>query len=79
MANEWTELTDDKLARIAQDGLQGQGAPVEAMRRLRVAIEQSSAKSDIYSRRMFWLNVILAVLTLVQAIAVIPQIKAWLS
>ena len=36
MTNEWSELTDEKLARIAQEGLQGQGAPVEAMRRLRV-------------------------------------------
>ena len=79
MANEWTELTDDRLAAIAQQGLQGQGAPVEAMRRLRVAIEQSSAKSDTYSRRMFWLNIILAVLTFVQAIAAIPVIKAWFS
>ena len=52
MTNEWSELTDEKLARIAQEGLQGQGAPVEAMRRLRVAIEQSSAKSDVYSRRI---------------------------
>jgi len=78
MTNEWTELTDEKLARIAQDGLQGQGAPVEAMRRLRVAIEQSSAKSDVYSRRMFWLTVILTVLTVVQVIAAIPIIKAWI-
>jgi hypothetical protein len=77
MTNEWSELTDEKLARIAQEGLQGQGAPVEAMRRLRVAIEQSSAKSDVYSRRMFWLTVILTVLTVVQVIAAIPIIKAW--
>jgi hypothetical protein len=48
------------------------------MRRLRVAIEQSSAKSDVYSRRMFWLTVILTVLTVVQAIAAIPIIKAWI-
>ncbi len=78
MTNEWSELTDEKLARIAQEGLQGQGAPVEAMRRLRVAIEQSSAKSDVYSRRMFWLTVILTVLTVVQVIAAVPIIKAWI-
>jgi hypothetical protein len=35
VTNEWKELTDEKLAKIAQDGLQGQGAPVEAMRRNR--------------------------------------------
>src|SRR6266481_3073478 len=33
MPNEWKELTDDKLAYIAQEGMQGQGTPVEAMRR----------------------------------------------
>jgi hypothetical protein len=49
------------------------------MRRLRVAIEQLSAKSDTYSRRMWWLTIILTVLTLVQAIAAIPVIKAWFS
>ena len=58
MTNEWANLPDDKLAKIAQDGLQGQGAPVEAMRRLTVAIEQASAQNDIYSRRMYWLTVI---------------------
>jgi hypothetical protein len=72
-------LTDDQLADIAQQGLQGQGAPVEAMRRLRVALEQLSGKSDTYSRRMWWLTIILTVLTLVQAIAAIPVIKAWFS
>jgi hypothetical protein len=76
LPNEWSERTDDELAHIAQDGMQGQGAPVEAMRRLRVAIEKSSAQSDIYSRRMFWLTIILTVMTFVQVIAVIPVIIA---
>jgi hypothetical protein len=74
MTDEWAHLSDEKLARIAQDGLQGQGAPVEAMRRLRLAIETASGKSDTYSRRMFWLTIVLAVLTLVQVIAVVPTI-----
>ena len=78
MTNEWANLPDDKLAKIAQDGLQRQGAPVEAMRRLRIAIEQASAKSDTYSRRMFWLTVVLAVMTAVQVVAAIPGIEAWL-
>ena len=77
MTNEWTQLSDEKLARIAQDGMQGQGAPVEAMRRLRVAIEEASAKSDTYSRRMLWLTIVLIVLTLVQVIAAVPIIKSW--
>ena len=79
MTNEWTQLSDEKLARIAQDGMQGQGAPVEAMRRLRVAIEEASAKSDTYSRRMLWLTIVLIVLTLVQVIAAVPIIKSWFA
>ena len=31
MTDEWRHLSDEKLARLAQDGLQGQGATVEAM------------------------------------------------
>jgi len=81
MANKWTNLSEEELARVAQDDLQGQGAPVEAMRRLRVAIESASAKSDTYSRRMFWLTVVLTILTIVQVIAVAPTIfsliKSW--
>jgi hypothetical protein len=83
MTDEWRNLSDEKLARVAQDGLQGQGAPVEAMRRLRVAIETASSKSDTYSRRTLWLTIVLAVLTLVQAIAVVPTIvsviKSWVT
>ena len=82
MSDEWRALSDDKLGRIAQDDLQGQGAPVEAMRRLRVALERASRKSDTYSRRMLWLTIVLAVLTLVQVIAVVPTlvsaIKSWI-
>jgi hypothetical protein len=76
MIDEWQQLSDEKLARIAQDGLQGQGAPVEAMRRLRVAIDTASVKSDTYSRRMLYLTIVLAVFTLVQVIAVGPEIVA---
>jgi hypothetical protein len=79
MTNHWTELPDDKLAAMAQEGLQGQGALVEAMRRLRVSIERAGERSDRYSRLMLWLTIILAILTFVQAIAVLPTIKAWLS
>jgi hypothetical protein len=74
MTEEWRHLSEEKLARIAQDDLQGQGATVEAMRRLRLAIETASSKSDTYSRRMLYLTIVLAVLTLVQTIAVAPTI-----
>ncbi len=83
MEDEWMGLSEDRLAAAAQ---QGPHAQVEAMRRLRVAIEKASAKNDIYLRRMFWLNItlmimtfalaIVAVSTVVQAIVVI---KGWLS
>jgi hypothetical protein len=79
MTDEWRQLSDEELARIARDGLQGQGAPVEAMRRLRVAIETASDKSDTYSRRMFCLTIVLAILTLLQVIAVVPIISSWLT
>ncbi len=81
--DEWTALSEERLATAAQ---QGPHAQVEAMRRLRVAIEQASARTEVYLRRMFWLNITLttmtfamalvAVSTFVQAIAVV---KGWLS
>jgi hypothetical protein len=79
MTNEWPKLTDDELAEIARQGMQGEGASVEAMRRLRVAIEKSSVKSDTFSRRMLWWTIVLAVLTFVQAIAAVPIIGAWFN
>ena len=79
MSNEWAELSDQELAKIAQDGLQGQGAPVEAMRRLRVAMERASESSDRYSRRMLWLTVIVTVLTAVQVVSAIDVIKHWIN
>jgi hypothetical protein len=35
MTDEWGHLSDEELGRIAKDDLQGHGAPVEAMRRLK--------------------------------------------
>lgn len=65
----WAELSDHELAEIAQQGMKGQGAPVEAMRRLRLAIDKASSSSDRYATRMWWLTVVIGLLTLVQAIA----------
>jgi hypothetical protein len=42
------------------------------MRRLRVALERASVKSDAYSRRMLWLTVAIFLLTAVQVIAAFP-------
>ena len=44
------------------------------MRRLRVAIEQASAKNEIYLRQMFWLNITLAIMTFVLAIAAVSTV-----
>jgi hypothetical protein len=75
----WKDKTDDELAKEAHAGRVGQGGVVESIRRLRDSVDAFSASSDKYSARMFWLNIILAVLTLVQAIAVIPVIKGWFN
>jgi len=83
MENEWVGLTDDKLASVAE---QGPHAQIEAMRRLRITIDRASMKNEIYLRRMFWLNITLAIMTFVVAIAVIPTVvqavavvRGWLS
>jgi hypothetical protein len=71
MQDEWMVLSEDRLAAAAQ---QGPHAQVEAMRRLRVAIEQASVKNETYLRRMFWLNITLAIMTFALAIATLPSI-----
>ena len=83
MENEWVGLTDDKLASVAE---QGPHAQIEAMRRLRITIDRASMKNEIYLRRMFWLNITLAIMTFVVAIAAIPTVvqavavvRGWLS
>jgi hypothetical protein len=78
-AKPWKDWTDDELADAAQQGMTGQGAQVEAMCRLKESIVTFSGSSDRYSWRMLWLTIVLLILTLVQAIAVLPTIKAWLS
>jgi hypothetical protein len=76
-AKPWKDWTDDELADAAQQGMYGQGAQVEAMRRLRTTIEVFSDSSDRYSRRMLWLTIVLLLLTLIQAAAVVPIIRGW--
>ena len=64
--NTQKQWTDDRLTAEAESGLRGQGAVVEAMRRLRVGIEGFSTSSDTSARRMFWLTIAIVVLTVVQ-------------
>ena len=71
MQDEWMALSEDRLAAAAQ---QGPHAQVEAMRRLRVAIEQASVKNEIYLRRMFWLNITLAIMAFALVVAALPAV-----
>ena len=73
---EWSDHDWKQLADEAQAGLTGQGAVVEAMHRLTDRFDAFSASSDRYSKRMYWLNIILLFLTVVQAAGVIT---GWLS
>ncbi len=79
MDRQWRDWTWDELANEAQTGTRGQGAVVEASRRLTDRIDAFRTGSDRYSRQMFWLTVVLTVLTLVMAIPVIPVIKGWFT
>jgi hypothetical protein len=65
MPKQWTEATDEELVKSAQDGMQGQGAVVEAMRRLRVSTESLKVSTEKYSSWLVALTVILTVLTIV--------------
>ena len=60
LTEPWKSRTDDELADNAQSGLQGQGAMVEAMRRLRESNEK-------LTRLLIGLTVVLVVLTVVLA------------
>jgi hypothetical protein len=67
MDDHGRDRTDDELFAAAEAGLKGQGAVVEAMRRLRNALDDLRQSSDKYSRRMLWLTIVLTVLTVVLA------------
>jgi len=69
--NEWIGLTDDRLATVAQHGPHAQ---IEAMRRLRVAIDRASAKNETYLRRMLVLNITLAIMTFALLITAVPTV-----
>ena len=56
MPKPWVDWTDEELANEAQTGIRGQGAVVEATRRLRVSTEK-------YSWALIFLTVILIFLT----------------
>jgi hypothetical protein len=73
MTDKWQNLDDEKLANVADQGLRGQGAVVESMRRLKVALHREE-------RAIKWLTVILVVLTVVLVVLtvflVLPELTA---
>ena len=46
----WEDWTDEELANEAQTGVRGQGANVEAMRRLREAVRREQHATTILTR-----------------------------
>jgi hypothetical protein len=65
MTMNWPKQSDDELIAEAQTGLRGQGAVVEAMRRLRISIDALRKSTDRYSWLLIGLTVVLAALTAV--------------
>ena len=72
MTNDWHKWTDEELAREAQEGLRGQGAVVEMMRRLRDAIVKQQRSTN-------WLTWVIIGLTVALVIVeVLPLLKQFL-
>ena len=65
---EFTAQSDEELIREANDGLQGQGASVEMMRRLRLAIEKADGTAGDLNRKLLWCTIAVFGLTVVQVI-----------
>jgi len=59
-------LTDDELAALATQGLAGQGAIVEAMRRLRESLEKQQKATNVLTAALVVLTVVLGILSLVR-------------
>ena len=60
------DCTDDELARIAQEGLQGQQAIVESNRRLRESIIEQATTTNRLTKWILGFTVVLGLLTAVQ-------------
>lgn len=58
MQKPWEDWTDEELANEAQLGLRGQGANVEAIRRLREAVRREQHATTILT----WVLVVFAVI-----------------
>ena len=75
MANDWSRLTDNELADEAQQGLRGQGATVEMMRRLKEAGARQLAASETLTRWIAWLTFALAVFGAIQLALLITELS----
>lgn len=65
--------TDQELVNSADEGLKGQGAIVEIMKRLKDSIESLNATSTKLNRRMICLTWAILVLTAVSVIVAVLQ------
>jgi hypothetical protein len=63
--DRWSKKSDEALLEEADAGLRGQGAMGEMQRRLRTALVEQMKAADRLSKRIYWLNVVLVVLTVV--------------
>ena len=77
--SQFREMTDDQLANRANQGLSGQGAPVEATRRLREAVESLDRSSTKLATRMLWLTVVIMILTAVMVVPLLIDFFRWLA
>jgi hypothetical protein len=71
--NEWERQSWEQLATEADTGLKGQGAVVEAMRRLTDRLNAFSKSSDAYANRMFWLTIVILGFTIVQIVVAVIE------
>ena len=58
----------DKLADAANSGLSGQGAVVEAGRRMVAAIERADKTASKLSQHIYWLNIVIVACTVIMTV-----------
>jgi len=69
--------TDEELVELASQPEGGGGAIVEAMTRLRKAVENAKVSADLYSSRMLLLTWVLVILTIVLAVPAVKEAWHW--
>lgn len=69
MKKPWSEWTDEELADEAQTGQRGQGAVVEASRRLRAAIQRLDRLTTTLAKWLLAFTLVLVALAIAQLVA----------